>query len=51
MALRKPFDVRELLDGVKEHATRRAAVAGPTAARGPAKAGRAKPKRRSATKS
>ena len=51
MALRKPFDVQELLVGVKQHATRRAAVAGPTAARGPAKAGRAKPKRRSATKS
>ena len=55
LALRKPFDVQELLNGVKQHATRRAAdaptPAGSGAAQGPAKAGRAKPKRRSATKS
>ena len=55
MALRKPFDVQELLDGVKQHATRRAAgartPASRGAARGTAKAGRTKPKGRSATKS
>ena len=57
MALHKPFDVQELLDGVSQYATKRAAKAGapskaapaPTAAR--AKATRPKAKGRSATKS
>ena len=54
LALRKPFDVQELLNGVKQHArlaTDAPTPAGPRAARGPAKAGRAKPKGKSATKS
>jgi CheY-like chemotaxis protein len=50
MALRKPFDVQELLDGVKQHATKRSAKAMAAAAAAPAaKAGRAK-KGKSATK-
>ena len=50
MALRKPFDVQELLNGVKEHATKRAATAVTTASSS-AKAARPKtPKGRSATK-
>ena len=53
MALRKPFDVQELLDGVKQHATKLtaravAATAAPAAA--PAKPARAR-KGKSATKS
>jgi DNA-binding response OmpR family regulator len=54
MALRKPFDVQELLDGVKQHATKRTVRAAPTAAAPaavPAKAGRARTKGKSATKS
>lgn len=52
MALRKPFDVQELLDGVKEHATKRATTTAEAAAATPAtKAARAKPKGKSATKS
>ena len=50
MALRKPFDVQELLNGVKEHATKRAATAVTTASSS-AKAARPKTlKGRSATK-
>jgi len=48
MALRKPFDVRELLDGVRQHATKRTPRAAATAG---AKASRAKTKGRTATKS
>ena len=57
MALRKPFDVQELLDGVKQHATKRteiaAAVATAQTAKGApaAKAARAKTKGKSTTKS
>jgi DNA-binding response OmpR family regulator len=55
MALRKPFDVQELLDGVKQHATKRsgkAAVAASAAKALPAaKAARAKTKSKSTTKS
>ena len=47
MALRKPFDVQELLNGVKEHATKRTA---PVAAAPLAKASRGKTKGKSATK-
>jgi DNA-binding response OmpR family regulator len=50
MALRKPFDVQELLNGVREHATKRSAKAAPPAVPA-AKAARAKPKGKSATKS
>jgi len=50
MALRKPFDVQELLNGVKEHATKRTATAVTTASSS-AKAARPKTlKGRSATK-
>ena len=50
MALRKPFDVQELLTGVSEHARKRTAKAAAPA--GPAaKAAHAKPKGKSATKS
>jgi DNA-binding response OmpR family regulator len=54
LALRKPFDVQELLDGVSQYATKRTAqVAAPaavaTAARA-AKSGRAKTKGKSGTK-
>ena len=50
MALRKPFDVQELLDGVKEHATKRTAAALTTASSS-AKAARPKtPKGKSAPK-
>ncbi len=49
MALRKPFDVQELLNGVSEHATKRSAKAASPAA--PAtKVARAKTKGKSATK-
>lgn len=51
MALRKPFDVQELLNGVREHATKRAAGAPTRAAAPAAKAVRAKTKGKSATKS
>jgi DNA-binding response OmpR family regulator len=57
MALRKPFDVQELLDGVKQHATRREAkaaalAAAPSAKSAPAaKTARAKTKGKSTTKS
>ncbi len=49
MALRKPFDVQELLNGVSEHATKRTAKAALLAAPA-AKAARAKTKGKSATK-
>jgi len=50
MALRKPFDVQELLDGVKEHATKRTAPAVMTASSS-AKAARPKTQKgKSATK-
>jgi CheY-like chemotaxis protein len=49
MALRKPFDVQELLDGVRQYATKRAVKSrAPAAATKPA---RARSKRKSATKS
>ena len=55
MALRKPFDVQELLDGVSQHATKRAgkasAIAAPSAAKVAAKPARAKTKGKSTTKS
>jgi DNA-binding response OmpR family regulator len=58
MALRKPFDVQELLDGVKQHATKRtekaaAAVAATPAAKAlpAAKSVRTKTKGKSTTKS
>jgi len=54
MALRKPFDVQELLDGVRQHAIKRAARARPAAAAstaGRTKTPRAKAKGKSATKS
>jgi DNA-binding response OmpR family regulator len=57
LALRKPFDVQELLNGVREHATKRSApaarpaVASATRASATAKPARAKVKGRSATKS
>jgi DNA-binding response OmpR family regulator len=50
MALRKPFDVQELLNGVKEHATKRAAGA-PARPAAKATAAKPKPKGKSATKS
>lgn len=49
MALRKPFDVQELLDGVSQYATKRTAAA-PSPAAPAAKAGRAKTKSKPATK-
>jgi CheY-like chemotaxis protein len=57
MALRKPFDVQQLLDGVSQHATKRAGkavalAAAPSAKGAPAaKAARAKTKGKSTTKS
>src|SRR6266540_4979914 len=54
LALRKPFDVQELLDGVSQYATKRAAKAvapAAPAAAARAKATRPKAKGRSATKS
>jgi DNA-binding response OmpR family regulator len=51
MALRKPFDVQELLDGVKQHATKATARAAVAAAAPAAKTGRARTKGKSATKS
>jgi len=51
MALRKPFDVQELLNGVKEHATKRTAKAAATPVAPAPRAGRAKTKGKSATKS
>jgi DNA-binding response OmpR family regulator len=53
MALRKPFDVQELLNGVSQYATKRTAGA-PTRAAAPAgkaTAGKAKTKGKSTTKS
>jgi DNA-binding response OmpR family regulator len=50
MALRKPFDVQELLNGVKEHARKRTAKVAASPAAPAAKAGRAKTKGKSATK-
>ena len=51
LALRKPFDVQELLNGVKEHATKRTARATATTASASAKAARPKTsKGKSATK-
>jgi len=51
LALRKPFDVQELLDGVKQHATKRTARATVTTASSSAKAARPKTsKGKSATK-
>ena len=51
LALRKPFDVQELLDGVKQHATKRTARAAVTTASSSAKAARPKTsKGKSATK-
>lgn len=51
MALRKPFDVQELLDGVKQHATKRTARAAARPAAPAAKSARPRAKGRSATKS
>jgi CheY-like chemotaxis protein len=59
LALRKPFDVQELLDGVSRYANKRSAKAAPPAAAAVApattapapKTPRAKPKGKSATKS
>jgi len=53
LALRKPFDVQELLDGVSRHANKRSAkTAAPSAAAAPAaKTPRPKTKGKSATKS
>lgn len=53
LALRKPFDVQELLDGVSRYATKPSARVGAAAAPAApaAKAPRAKPKGKSATKS
>jgi CheY-like chemotaxis protein len=50
LALRKPFDVQELLNGVSQYATKRTAEAAAPAAAPAPKAARAKPKGRSATK-
>jgi DNA-binding response OmpR family regulator len=50
MALRKPFDVRELLDGVKEHATKRAPNVAAPRAPAAVKAGRTRTKGKSASK-
>jgi len=51
MALRKPFDVQELLDGVSQYATKRTAKAPAAASPQPAaKAARTKTKGKSATK-
>lgn len=52
MALRKPFDVQELLDGVSRYATKRTAkAAAPAASPSAAKTVRSKTKGKSATKS
>lgn len=51
LALRKPFDVQELLNGVSQYATKRAAKVAPRTAAPTAKAGRAKTKGKSASKS
>ncbi len=50
MALRKPFDVQELLNGVKEHARKRTGAVAAIPAAPAAKAGRVKTKGKSATK-
>jgi DNA-binding response OmpR family regulator len=51
MALRKPFDVQELLDGVSQHALKRTAKVAAAPAAPVAKPARAKTKGRSTTKS
>ena len=52
LALRKPFDVQELLDGVKQYANRRTAkAAAPAVAAPAAKSARPKAKGKSANKS
>ncbi|HEV8654365.1 MAG TPA: response regulator [Candidatus Limnocylindria bacterium] len=51
LALRKPFDVQELLDGVRQYAIKRTAKEAAPAAAHAAKAPRAKSKGKSATKS
>jgi len=51
LALRKPFDVQELLDGVKQYATKRGAKAASATAAPAPKTSRAKPKGKSAAKS
>ncbi len=50
MALRKPFDVQELLDGVKQHATKRTAKPARRPVAAAAKSARPRAKGRSATK-
>ena len=50
LALRKPFDVQELLNGVSQYATKRTAKAAAGSAAPTAKVARAKPKGKSATK-
>ena len=50
MALRKPFDVQELLNGVTQYATKRTATAAASLAAPAAKAARGKTKGKSATK-
>jgi CheY-like chemotaxis protein len=51
LALRKPFDVQELLDGVSQYATKRTAKSAAPAAAPAAKTARPKTKGKSATKS
>jgi CheY-like chemotaxis protein len=51
LALRKPFDVQELLDGVSQYATKRTARSAAPAAAPAAKTARPKTKGKSATKS
>lgn len=51
MALRKPFDVKELLEGVKQYATKRPVRTSAAAAAPAVKAARAKRKGKSAAKS
>ncbi len=50
LALRKPFDVQELLDGVSQYATKRSAKPAAPAAAPAAKAGRGKTKGKSGAK-
>jgi CheY-like chemotaxis protein len=50
LALRKPFDVQELLNGVAQYATKRTATAAASPAAPAAKAARVKTKGKSATK-
>ncbi len=51
LALRKPFDVQELLDGVRQYATKRVAKGAKTPAAPATKTGRSKTKGKSTTKS